>query len=140
MKIYHILNGDCLAQNFPSKLEGEVMIWRECLVEGKVNEIDFFEIRKEFFLNNYDVSAVEYDNKVMSEFSKIMEIPNNSKVFLWFEDDLFCQANLWFLISQISDKTQNLSVVLPTIMDKKSDGKALLNLPLTCWNPVFRIQ
>ncbi|GJM35445.1 MAG: hypothetical protein DHS20C18_44460 [Saprospiraceae bacterium] len=35
-KQYHILNGDSLKEQFPENIQGEIIIARECLVDGSV--------------------------------------------------------------------------------------------------------
>ncbi|MBD3904021.1 hypothetical protein NAL32_04605 [Chryseobacterium sp. Ch-15] len=106
MTNFHILNGDCLAEKFPKNLEGESIIWREALIHGPVSGNNFFENRKRFITENYD-SESNYDGLVVKEFQKMQNLPENSEVFFWFEDDLFCQVNFWFLISNLNlDKTK----------------------------------
>lgn len=100
MKSYHILNGDCLADNFPAEIPGEMIVWRECLIDGPVNFKNFFEIRKKYLDHVYRVDA-DYEEMVVSEWLKITKIPAGSKVYLWFEEDAFCQANLWFLLAEL---------------------------------------
>jgi len=106
MSTFHILNGDCLAEKFPKNLEGESIIWREALIDGPVSDNNFFENRKNFITENYD-SESNYDELVVKEFQRIQNISEDSDVFFWFEDDLFCQLNFWFLISNLNlDKTK----------------------------------
>lgn len=106
MTTFHILNGDCLAEKFPKNLEGESIIWREALIDGPFSGNNFFENRKRFITENYD-SESDYDELVVKEFQKMQNLPENSEVFFWFEDDLFCQVNFWFLISNLNlDKTK----------------------------------
>ncbi|WP_291727436.1 DUF1835 domain-containing protein, partial [Bernardetia sp.] len=38
---------------------------------------------------------------------KIQAIPSNSKVYMWFEDDLFCQVNFWFVASLLIEKKED---------------------------------
>jgi len=117
-KRIHILNGDALKGNFPAAVGGELIVLRECLVEGdatgnNLNEI--FESRKRFFARVYNISPMEYAEKSQCEIEKILGIPDNTEVSLWFEDDLFCQVNLWFtayILSQ-TGKKYNVSLVRP---------------------------
>ncbi len=106
-KKYHILNGDALREHFPEQIEGEVLIMRECLVDGDVqcsDLKDLFRIRTNFINTNYgECSENGYRQKCVSEFEKIQNIPNKSEINLWFEDDLFCQVNLWFVISLLNN-------------------------------------
>lgn len=130
MKTFHILNGDCLAENFPKNLEGESIIWREALIDGPVSDNKFFENRKKFIKENYD-SESDYDELVVKEFQKMQNIPEDSAVFFWFEDDLFCQVNFWFLISNLNLGKTKIFRILPKGTEKgfaKSDEKDLLEM------------
>lgn len=97
--IYHILNGDSLAYSFPeAKIEGNIIVMREALIDGDLsgNDLqDFWHSRAKFL----GVTEAEYRDKVISEFDKITNAPDDSSFNLWFEYDLFCQVNLWFVIS-----------------------------------------
>ncbi|MFC0425646.1 DUF1835 domain-containing protein [Chryseobacterium scophthalmum] len=130
MNTFHILNGDCLAEKFPKNLEGEIIIWREALIDGPVSDNNFFENRKKFITENYD-SESDYDELVVKEFQKIQNIPEDSDVFFWFEDDLFCQVNFWFLISSLNLNKKKIFRVFPKNKEKgfaESDENDLLEL------------
>lgn len=118
---YHILNGDSLNEQFPQKIEGEIIIARECLVDGDVasaNLDELFKIRANFLSEVYGNYLTEdyYANSV-SEFEKIQNIPDNSVINLWFEDDLFCQVNFWFTVYLIFNyvKDYNVFLIRPSI-------------------------
>ncbi len=100
-KKYHILNGDALKDQFPEELQGEIIIARECLVDGEVkgkNLDEFFLTRARFITAFYGGYSVEqYFASTVSEFEKVKKIPRQSAIYLWFEDDLFCQVNFWFV-------------------------------------------
>lgn len=117
MSTFHILNGDCLAEKFPKNLEGESIIWREALIDGPVSEDDFFENRKKFITDDYD-SECNYDELVVKEFQKMQDLPEDSAVFFWFEDDLFCQVNFWFLISNLNLSNKKILRVFPKDKEK----------------------
>jgi hypothetical protein len=106
MTTYHILNGDCLADQLrKTNTNHDFMVCRECLIDGNLNAAslsDFWTIRAKYFADNYNIPARGYFNKTVSEFEKINLIPDNSEVCLWFENDLFCQVNMWFVISILS--------------------------------------
>lgn len=106
-KHYHILNGDCLKDQFPSELEGELIILRECLVDGPVHgssKDTFYKIRAEYLEGAYGPMDESYQDKVVTEIDKITAINTPCEVNLWFEDDLFCQVNFWFVTSLLKDK------------------------------------
>jgi len=100
MKEFHILNGDALKDQFPDSLNGELIVARECLVDGDVsaNSLDqLFELRAEYLSITYPSDIEFYHQEVIPEFNKIISLPEHSVIHLWFEDDLFCQVNLWFV-------------------------------------------
>lgn len=112
---YHILNGDSLRQQFPKKMDGEVMVARECLVDGEVKSDsldELFKIRAKFITEYGNYTIEDYYTNTVSEFEKIREIPEKSDINLWFEDDLFCQVNFWFSINLILNSVQNCNVFL----------------------------
>ncbi|WP_211277477.1 DUF1835 domain-containing protein [Nonlabens spongiae] len=49
------------------------------------------------------------------EFVKIQNIPEPAAVYLWFEDDLFCQVNFWFVIHILrqSHRDRQLYLIRP---------------------------
>ena len=115
-KTYQILNGDSLYGHFPKQIEGDVIIMRECLVEGDVqcrDLEDFFNVRENIISNTYGGG---YNRKCRSEFEKMQNIPKDSEINLWFEDDLFCQVNLWFVINLLNNSSRDyiVNLVRPT--------------------------
>ena len=100
--VYNILNGDSLAHSFPdTKIEGDIIVVREGLIDGNLsgdNLHDFWQSRAEYM----GLTEVEYHKNVVKEFEKLMNAPDNSEFNLWFEYDLFCQVNMWFVISIIN--------------------------------------
>ena len=107
-KQYHILNGDSLRQQLPEYIQGDIIVSRECFVDGNVKGkdlADLFAMRAKFLSQNYGGSEQDYYRKVVPEFKKIKKIPNDSDINLWFEDDLFCQANFWFVAHLLANST-----------------------------------
>ncbi len=112
--IYHILNGDVLAEKFPGEaLEGERIVFRECLVEGPLDgetPAAFWETRARFINQTYGGTPDGYEAKVVAEVEKIPRVPGGAEVNLWFEHDLFCQVNTWFLMALLEERADNLLV------------------------------
>lgn len=120
MKTYHILNGDCLAEQLKqTKINQNFIVCRECLIDGDLyadNISDFWTIRAKFISETYNISTDEYFSKTVSEFEKLNNLPDNSEVCLWFENDLFCQTNMWFVISILTcNPTLKVFRVFPII-------------------------
>ncbi|UCS94599.1 DUF1835 domain-containing protein [Echinicola marina] len=115
-KSFHILNGDALREKFPSSLIGEIIVFRECLVDGDINgdsDQEFYQSRAQFISKAYgDVKPERYFEITVSELEKIKQIPQESSVYLWFEDDLFCQVNCWYVLHQLSNQHHSGEVIL----------------------------
>jgi len=112
---FHILNGDSLKQQFPEDIQGDIIVARECLVDGTVKgkSLDeLFSSRAEFISQNYGGSKQDYYEKAASEFHKILEISANSDINLWFEDDLFCQVNFWFVANLLIKRVEDSRIYL----------------------------
>lgn len=115
--IFHVLNGDTLAGIFPEAIPGERIIFREALVDGPVNptaNLALWEVRAEFILKDYpNSSSQDYYQFSYLEILKIKSIPSGAKIYLWFEEDLFCQVNLWFILNYLKDQDIDVFLVLP---------------------------
>jgi hypothetical protein len=116
MNDVHVLNGDALAEKFP--LSGEIIVCREAMIDGPVDATtseEFFEERAEYISDNFEAEKATYFTHVKTEFDRLANTPYSSPIHLWFEHDLFCQANLWFLIHFIREnKLPNpVYVVMP---------------------------
>lgn len=104
---YHILNGDALYERLELPAHEEVIIFRECLIDGPILASDFTQftnLRSDFISSYFDVSQESYHKRSYPELKKIHDIPSGAEVFLWFEDDLFCQTNFWYSCHVLSQK------------------------------------
>ena len=71
---YHILNGDALKAQFPEEIPGEIIVMRECLIEGPVAGRSIEEIldnRARFITNEYGGTEDEYHNTVGAEVKSV---------------------------------------------------------------------
>ncbi|MFD2200877.1 DUF1835 domain-containing protein [Shivajiella indica] len=122
METYHVLNGDCLTGQLKEiRIDQNFIVCRECLMEGDLaadNLSDFFKIRAKFIKETFNTSEDFYYSKTAGEFEKLVAIPDDSKVCLWFGNDLFCQVNMWFVISLFADRS-NIQVyrIFPANID-----------------------
>lgn len=111
---YHILNGDALKSQLPlNHISGQLIVMRECLIEGPVDApslSEFYRIRSKFISSTYGDDS--YDSKSISELTKIEEIEKGI-VNLWFEEDLFCQTNLWYVCSRLYQKKVDVYLIKP---------------------------
>lgn len=115
---YNILNGDSLAYSFnEADIAGETVVCREALIDGSLagNTLaEFWQNRA----TSLEATLEEYQSYSVSEFEKILNAPHNSTFNLWFGYDLFCQANVWFVLSLIDNLAINKEVyfVYPTFL------------------------
>lgn len=105
--IYHITNGDALTERLQGlKLEGFLFTMRECMIDGPVecsgDWATFFSSREVFIYEQFG-KELSYEDYVLSQLKKMKSIPEGNTIYFWFEDDLFCQANWWFLICYLKD-------------------------------------
>ncbi len=116
----HVLNGDSLAHSFPdAKIPGEIIVVREALIDGDLSGDSlqkFWQTRARFI----GIDDTEYSKMVVSEFKKIIQAPSGTEFNLWFEYDLFCQVNMWFVLSLINQSAESKKVfaVYTTHLDK----------------------
>lgn len=103
----HILNGDQLSKQLQgaSYFQSQLVV-REALLVGPVHGDalgEFWKNRTDFIASSYGVDAEAYAKKTIREIERLQVIPKGTAVCLWFEDDLFCQVNLWFILSLLAD-------------------------------------
>lgn len=104
----HILNGDAMLTPFEQTgIEGDIMIWREVLSEGPLEENiasgSFWRKRSEWISRGFDETPEVYEEKVINQLSKLSE--PYKEINLWFEFDLHCQANMLGVILMLSKRT-----------------------------------
>jgi len=110
-------------------------VFREALIVGPTQAIgldEFWKVRTAFITASYGATAEEYTQKTVLEIERLNSLPEDTEICLWFEDDLFCQVNLWFVLSMLVDKPQlNLFRAFPASSTKKYQwtgfGQADLN-------------
>lgn len=107
---YHVLNGDALYERFHElNPGGATLIYRECLIDGDLggaNLSEFWQRRQRYLAT----APVDYDRWVLQELRPLLGANADDTFCLWFGYDLFCQVNLWFLLSLLAVRSQ-----LPTI-------------------------
>lgn len=106
-QLYHITNGDALTERLTTlHIEGDSITMRECLIDGPKDCSDGFEAffkAREVFIYGQFGNELSYEDYVVSQFKRMQAIPEDSEIYFWFEDDLFCQANWWFLLYYLRD-------------------------------------
>ena len=113
MRRIALLNGDCLAEQLKgSELPLEIVVFREALVSGPLGGAswgEFWETRVGFLTKQYGATALEVQEKTVAELDKIRSLADGVELSLWFEDDLFCQVNLWFVLNLLSE-SKNIKI------------------------------
>ncbi len=123
----HILPGDSLVETFKeTNIEGEIIVCRECLIDGNLsaeNLEDFWRIRENYLSKTYIEVENQYKINVKSEFEKLLNVPKNIEVNLWFEYELFCQANMWFCLYLLQDCEAKIYWVEPIVRNSEDIWK-----------------
>jgi hypothetical protein len=138
---YHILNGDALTDRFVATgLRGEILVAREALISGPLdgNTLDEFYETRASYHSNEDKNF--YPSYAVSQFEKMLAAPNDSEFNLWFGYDLFCQVNMWFILSLLNDMpvSKEVYTVYPSHLKSedvwKDFGGATATVLLDCFN------
>lgn len=127
MKV-HVLPGDALTETFQqTNISGEVIVCRECLVDGDVKADsleEFWITRARFIENGYGENAEAYFQNVAAEFEKLKtNAQNGAEINLWFEYELFCQANYWFTLFLLRESDAKVYRVAPVVRDENEIWK-----------------
>ena len=119
--ILHLLNGDSTRLLLEaSGLEGDRCVWPDVMSDGptlpEVGSEAYWNIRKNYMTQAFDVSEAQYLEKAQGEFRKLEGFRDYAEVVLWFEYDLFCQINLltimhWFKNQEHGDTKISLICV-----------------------------
>jgi hypothetical protein len=74
MATYHILNGDCLAEQLSqTTINQDFIVCRECLIDGNVkadNLDDFWKVRADFIVDSYNAKPEDYFERTVKEFER----------------------------------------------------------------------
>ena len=120
---FHVLPGDAQAETFhETGIDGEVVICRESLIEGPVKAVDldeFWENRAEFL----SVDLKDYFEKTVSELEQLDDLEPGTEVNLWFEYELFCQANMWFCLYLLRETKAEIYRVEPVVRNESEVWK-----------------
>ena len=119
--IMHVLPGDAVANEFTDAgLEGQLVVCRECLVEGPVDAADlrdFWTQRRKYLASHQPDADSNYPRDVAAELEKLIALPAGSEVNLWFEYELFCQVNLWFCLYLLGNTGVTVFRVAPAVRE-----------------------
>lgn len=118
----HILNGDCLRDMFPVSLTGDLIVCRECMADG---DLISFNTLNELYAHRAQVierdyapfTRTDYLRDSVTEFERITSLQKETNVYLWFEQDVHCQVNMWFvcyLLHQSDLTLESIYWICPT--------------------------
>lgn len=128
MKV-HVLPGDALAAEFAETgIGGETIVCREALVDGDVSAAsldDFWRVRARFVEKNYGEAPEKYRAGVIAEFERLQDLAAApaAEINLWFEHELFCQANFWFCLAFLSESGAKIYRVAPVVRNENDIWK-----------------
>ena len=140
--VIHVLPGDSIANEFAeASIGGEAIVCRECLVVGPLDGAtldEFWQTRSNFIDLEYGGDPLEYRENVAYELERLTELETGDEAALWFEHDLFCQANLWFCLSLLKDRPASVYRVSPVNVDPgdvwDGFGKHTAEDLANCWD------
>jgi hypothetical protein len=110
--VLHLLNGDATAAVFPSTLPGEREIWRDIMVEGPA--VDDGVARAVWLAPRLGVTPDEYAAAWRAGRAALARAESHDEIVLWFEQDLFCAVNLWFVLARLP-ASASVSLVFPPL-------------------------
>ena len=100
----HIHNGDSTAGTArKADLPGEHLVWREALVCGPtpsgVPYDDFWQTRASHLSDAYGLRVEDCAKDLREQQEALAQFVDHEEVVLWFEQDLFCQVHLIYLLN-----------------------------------------
>src|SRR5262245_39054746 len=103
MPILHIHNGDSSAGTARELIPGEHIAWREVLVAGptpaNLSGDEWRKLRAAYLSNTYELAREKCERDLRAQEQKLSRYAEYEETVLWFEHDLFCQANLIYLLN-----------------------------------------
>jgi hypothetical protein len=120
--VLHLLNGDATLAVFPATLPGHRAVWRDIMVEGPA--LDDAGARAAWLAPRLGVARDQYERGWHEAQATLARAAADDEVVLWFEQDLFCAVNLWFVVARLPPTTP-LWLVFPPLSDTFSGLGAL---------------
>ena len=125
----HVLNGDETRTVFErAGLPGDVLVWRDILVEGPVtvegDAVPALDARLAFLAERLAIDRADYARGAREQAAALDAARGHDEVVLWFEQDLFCAVNLWRLLDWFGGRppAPRLSLVYPSTDELKGLG------------------
>lgn len=132
----HILNGDALAEPLAlAGLPGTRLVWREALCDGPtpagLTPAAWRTTRARFLAAEYGVTRQSATAAWRTLEAGLKASLAEDEVVLWFEQDLFCQANLLFVLAWYAQRRRRplLSLVMQRSFDDAEPGALAESFP-----------
>ncbi len=110
----HLLNGDATLGVFPATLPGHRAVWRDIMVEGP--PVDDGGVRAAWLAPRLGVTPDDYERGWREGQASLARAAADDEVILWFEQDLFCAVNFWFVAARLPATTP-VWLVFPPLSD-----------------------
>ncbi|HVZ38806.1 MAG TPA: hypothetical protein VHI13_05985 [Candidatus Kapabacteria bacterium] len=116
MNILNIHNGDVSANAARSAgIPGDHVPWRESLVTGRASaglgRAEWIAIRAQHLSNAYGADMQRCSEEMIAMEEMLDASPAFDELVLWFDDDLFCQTILWYLLSRLESMQFEQTIV-----------------------------
>jgi hypothetical protein len=142
--ILHLLPGDAQVDAFrESRIEGELLVCREALVEGDLGgeNLDEFFAKRAAFLGE---ELSKYAANVASQLRPLQEAKTGDEINLWFEYELFCAVNMWFCLSLLETSAATVHRVAPVYLNEDDRwngfGGAIASDMLRCFDERIKLS
>jgi hypothetical protein len=112
--VLHLLNGDATLSVFPPALPGHRAVWRDIMVEGPA--VDDGAARAAWLASRLGIARDDYERGWRNGQAVLARAAAEDELVLWFEQDLFCAVNLWFVVSRLP-ATMAVWLVFPALSD-----------------------
>lgn len=131
----HFLPGDSLVEGFQqTDIKGEITVCRECLIDGDLSAEsleNFWRVRENYLSLAYPDATKSYKKDIKAEFEKLLNLSEKNEISLWFEHELFCQANMWFCLYLLQDSKAEIYRVEPRFKNAEDRWKGFGNLKIS---------
>jgi hypothetical protein len=105
----HITNGDCSADLLhEAEIAGEIQPWREALMCGPTpagySPGEWLVLRAQYLSQESGEKLDDCENTLAEQEDALATSLAHDEVVLWFDQDLFCQVNLLYLLNWFNGK------------------------------------
>lgn len=132
-EVIHLVCSESLPTKLRSwGLEGEVLVWRDPMIEGPAMQHvpleQLFEVRSQYLQTHFNHSPQRYQTGVVHVFEQLSQ-PSVKQIYFWFDHDLSSQVCLSFLLSTLSIIGKEVYLMVPELFDHKGMYLHQLNTP-----------